>query len=83
MADEELTFSFDGHVHFDNLEGTDEIMLDAKSVRASYLEQMSAFLGEVAGGVRRMGADYAPMNTKVPFDKALVEYLSRRRSGGR
>jgi len=83
MADEELTFSFDGHVHFDNLEGTDELMLDAKSIRASYLEQVTEFLKKVAGGVRRMGADYAPMNTKVPFDKALVEYLSRRRGGGR
>ena len=83
MAEEELTFGFDGHVHFDNLEGTDEMMLDAKSIRAGYLEQVNAFLKKVGDGVRRMNADYVPVNTKVPFDKALVEYLSRRRSGGR
>ena len=83
MAEEELTFDFDGHVHFENLEGDDEMMLDAKSIRAGYLEQVNAFLRKVGDGVRKMGADYAPMNTKVPFDKALVEYLSRRRSGGR
>jgi hypothetical protein len=83
MAEEELTFDFDGHIHFENLEGTDEMMLDAKSIRAGYLEQVNAFLKKVGDGVRKMGADYAPMNTKVPFDKALVEYLSRRRSGGR
>jgi uncharacterized protein (DUF58 family) len=83
MAEEELTFDFDGHVHFENLEGADEMMLDAKSIRAGYLEQVNAFLRKVGDGVRKMGADYAPMNTKVPFDKALVEYLSRRRSGGR
>ena len=83
MAEEELTFDFDGHVHFENLEGTDEMMLDAKSIRAGYLEQVNAFLKKIGDGVRKMGADYAPMNTKIPFDKALVDYLSRRRSGGR
>ncbi len=83
MADEEISFSFDGHVHFDNLEGTEELMLDAQSIRASYLEQVNAFLRKVGDGVRKMGADYVPMNTKVPFDRALVDYLARRRSGGR
>ena len=83
MADEEISFSFDGHVHFDNLEGTEELMLDAQSIRASYLEQVNAFLRKVGDGVRKMGADYVPMNTKVTFDRALVDYLARRRSGGR
>ena len=83
MAEEELHFDFDGHVHFDNLEGKDEMLLDAKSIRAGYLEQVNAFLRKVGDGVRRMGADYVPMNTKVPFDRGLVDYLARRRSGGR
>ena len=81
MADEELTFNFDGHVHFDNLEGPEKLALDVKSIRASYLEQVNAFLKKVGDGVRRMGADYVPVNTKVPFEKTLVEYLSRRRGG--
>ena len=83
MAEEELHFDFDGHVHFDNLEGKDEMLLDVKSVRAGYLEQVNAFLKKIGDGVRRMGADYVPMNTKVPFDRGLVDYLARRRSGGR
>ena len=83
MAEEELNFNFDGHVHFENLEGEDELLLDAKSIRAGYLEQVNAFLRKMADGIRKTGADYVPMNTKVPFDKALVEYLARRRSGGR
>lgn len=83
MAEEELHFDFDGHVHFDNLEGPDKMLLDAKSIRAGYLEQVNAFLRKVGDGVRRMGADYVPMNTKVPFDRGLVDYLARRRSGGR
>jgi uncharacterized protein (DUF58 family) len=83
MAEEELHFDFDGHVHFDNLEGTDELLLDVKSVRAGYLEQVNDFLKKIGDGVRKMGADYVPMNTKVPFDRGLVDYLARRRSGGR
>ena len=83
MAEEELHFDFDGHVHFDNLEGKDELLLDVKSVRAGYLEQVNAFLKKIGDGVRKMGADYVPMNTKVPFDRGLVDYLARRRSGGR
>ena len=83
MAEEELHFDFDGHVHFDNLEGADELLLDVKSVRAGYLEQVNDFLKKIGDGVRKMGADYVPMNTKVPFDRGLVDYLARRRSGGR
>lgn len=83
MADEELTFNFDGHIHFENLEGKEELLLDAKSIRAGYLEQVNKFLKKTVDGIRKTGADYVPMNTKVPFDKAIVEYLARRRSGGR
>lgn len=83
MAKEELTFDFDGHVRFENLEGPDELMLDVKSIRAGYLEQVNAFLRKIGDGVRKTGADYVPMSTAVPFDKALSGYLSRRRSGGR
>ncbi len=83
LAEEEISFPFDGHVHFDNLEGADELMLDAKSIRAGYLEQVNEFLRRIATGVRKMNADYVPMNTRTPFDSALVDYLSRRRSGGR
>lgn len=82
MADEELSFNFDGHIHFENLEGQEELLLDAKSIRAGYLEQVNKFLKKTVDGIRKTGADYVPMNTKVPFDKALVEYLARRRSGG-
>lgn len=82
MDDHELTFDFDGNVRFENLEGSDEILLDAKAIRASYLAEMNAFLKKVGDGVLKTGADYVPMNTKVPYEQALVAYLARRRSGG-
>jgi hypothetical protein len=27
-----------------------------------------------------MGADYVPLDTSMPFDRALVEYLSQRKA---
>lgn len=83
MAEEEVSFDFDGHVNFENLEGVEHQMLDVKAIRAGYLEQVGRFLKQVGDGVRKLGADYVRINTRTPFEKALVEYLSRRRSGGR
>ena len=80
MAEEELHFDFDGHMHFRDLESTAQLMFDAKAIRAGYLEQVNAFLKKIGEGVRRMNADYVPINTKTPFEDVLTEYLSRRRS---
>ena len=82
MAEEELHFDFDGHMHFRDLESPAELLLDAKSIRAGYLDQVNRFLKKIGDGVRKMNADYVPINTKTPFDTVLTEYLSRRRSGG-
>ena len=82
MADEELHFNFDGHVHFKDLESPSQLMFDAKAIRAGYLEQVNQFLSKVGAGVRKMNADYVPINTKTPFENVLTEYLSRRRQGG-
>ena len=81
MADEELHFTFDGHMHFQDLESDSRLMLDAKAIRAGYLEQVNQFLKKIGDGVRKMNADYVPINTKTPFEDVLTEYLSRRRSG--
>jgi len=81
MAEEELHFNFDGHMHFSDLESDARLMLDAKAIRAGYLEQVNMFLKKIGDGVRRLHADYVPINTKTPFEDVLTEYLSRRRSG--
>ena len=81
MAEEELHFNFDGHMYFSDLESDARLMLDAKAIRAGYLEQVNMFLKKIGDGVRRLHADYVPINTKTPFEDVLTEYLSRRRSG--
>jgi uncharacterized protein (DUF58 family) len=81
MAEEELRFPFDRFSHFKDLEHPGrELAIDPKTIRASYLDRVRTFLREIEAGCGRMQITYVPMNTKVPFDRALSEYLSRRRS---
>ena len=81
MADEELHFPFDSFTHFKDLEHPgQELAIDPKTIRASYLDRVRTFLNEIEAGCGRMQITYVPMNTKVPFDRALSEYLSRRKT---
>lgn len=84
MADEEITFPFDNFTRFRDLEGVhQELAIDPKTIRASYIEKVKEFLDGLEKGCGRIGIEYIPMNTKTPFDMALAEYLTRRRTGGR
>lgn len=81
MAEEELRFPFDTFTRFNDLEGAEQALaLDPKTIRASYLARVRRFLSELQAGCGQMEIDYVPLNTKEPFDRALAEYLSRRRA---
>ena len=80
MAEEELRFPFESFTHFKNLEQVaQDLAIDPKTIRASYLDRVREFLRTIENGCGRLQVDYVPMNTKVPFDRALSEHLSRRR----
>ena len=81
MAEEELHFPFNSFVHFQDLESPLELLLDPKSLRASYLDRVNEFLKILKDGCGQMMADYVPISTKVPFEKSLADYLARRRTG--
>jgi uncharacterized protein (DUF58 family) len=84
MADEEITFPFGSFTRFKDMEGSHQMVaLDPKTIRASYIETVNEFLTTLEAGCGRVGIEYVPMNTRVPFDRALAEYLMRRRTGGR
>ncbi|MCL1887276.1 MAG: DUF58 domain-containing protein [Kiritimatiellaeota bacterium] len=83
MADEEITFPFGTFTRFRDLEKVHpEIAIDPKTIRASYIDRVNTFLKDLETGCGRIGIEYVPMNTKTPFDRALAEYLMRRRTGG-
>jgi uncharacterized protein (DUF58 family) len=81
MADEELHFPFESFTKFEDLElDAEELALDPKTIRANYLERINTFTRAVQDGCGQMEIDYIPLNTNTPFDRALADYLSRRRT---
>lgn len=81
MAEEELRFPFDSFTHFRGLEQvTQELAIDPKTIRASYLDRVRQFLRDLETGCGRIKVDYVPMNTREPFDSALAGYLTSRRT---
>jgi uncharacterized protein (DUF58 family) len=79
MAEEELRFPFSNFSEFRGLERHGErIAIDPRSIRASYLDRVRAFLHEIATECGRLKIDYVPLNTRRPFDQAMAEYLRAR-----
>jgi uncharacterized protein (DUF58 family) len=79
MAEEELTFPFEKFHIFRNLEDEHmRLQVDPHTVRALYLERVRQFVTRLEKGCGQLRADYVPMTTKMPFDRALSSYLARR-----
>ncbi len=82
MAEEELRFPFEGFTHFQDLERSGAHQaVDPHTIRASYLDTVRRFLHTIESGCGQMKVDYVPMNTRIPFDRALADYLAQRRAG--
>jgi uncharacterized protein (DUF58 family) len=84
MAEEELTFPFEGQVMFHDLEeaGTD-VQFDVRAVRADYLDEVRRFVRRIETACGQMSIDYVPLSTARDFDAAISQYLARRRGLGR
>jgi uncharacterized protein (DUF58 family) len=83
MAEEELFFPFESFTEFIDLESPRQVDVDPKTIRASYLDRVRRFLKEISAGCGEISADYVPMSTKTPFDKALSDFLARRHRSGK
>lgn len=80
LDEAEVTFPFDGVRRFEDLETGEVIDVDADAFRAEY----QARIGELRSGWReecaKAGIDYVPLDTSMPFDRALIEYLHSRKA---
>lgn len=80
LDEAEVNFPFDGMVELENPEDQQMLELDADGFRANYLREIEAFRSRWATECVSMGVDYLPLDTSMPFDKALGEYLIRRKT---
>ncbi|MDA0811766.1 MAG: DUF58 domain-containing protein [Verrucomicrobia bacterium] len=84
MHDDELTFPFDENTRFIGLEDVeDEIEADPRALHQAYLNEVEQFLKATQKTCASIGVDYRLVNTKLPLDAVLSEYLNFRKSKSR
>ena len=80
LDEAEVTFPFTGSVDLLEPETNDHEIVDAAGIRAEYLQAVNDLRERFRTTCQAVGADYVPLDTSMPFDKALVEYLSQRQA---
>jgi uncharacterized protein (DUF58 family) len=78
LDEAEVHFPFEGLIEFEDVESPDRMVLDAKGMRADYVEAVREFQESYRAECAKANVDYVAMDTSVSFDKALLEYLLRR-----
>jgi uncharacterized protein (DUF58 family) len=78
LDEAEVHFPFDGVIEFEDIEAHDRLTIDARGMRADYLQTLGDFQRFYREECARANIDYVPMDTSVGFDKALMEYLLQR-----
>jgi uncharacterized protein (DUF58 family) len=80
LDEAEVHFPFDGVCELEDPETSDRVQIDADHFRKDYIEQVEAFRDTYREECFRSGVDYVPLDTSMPFDKALLEYLLNRQA---
>jgi uncharacterized protein (DUF58 family) len=79
LDEAEVQFPFDGMVELEDPETGQILTLDAASVRPGYQTEIEVFREVYRRECFQSGIDYVGLDTSMQFDKALTEYLLRRR----
>lgn len=80
LDEAEVSFPFQGTIELEEPEGGELLEVDAAAYRADYVEAVRQFREHYRKECFRAGVDYVPLDTSMAFDKALMEYLLRRRA---
>ncbi|EMI22041.1 protein containing DUF58 [Rhodopirellula maiorica SM1] len=78
LDEAEVNFPYDGPVQFEDSETNETITVDATGFREDYLAQLNEFRDNFRERCANLRIDYVPLDTSMPFDKALTEYLMQR-----
>jgi len=78
MHSDELNFPFQDNTKFRGLELPDELLVEPRALRASYLEAVQRFRDSVRKDCASVGIDYVLLDTGQPLDLALSAYLAFR-----
>jgi hypothetical protein len=78
LDEAEVHFPFEGLIEFEDIESPEKMTIDAKGMRADYLQSIEEFREKCRQESAKANIDYVAMDTSVGFDKALLEYLIQR-----
>jgi uncharacterized protein (DUF58 family) len=78
LDEAEVRFPFEGMVELEDPETQQLLQLDAAHFRPDYLAEVEAFREMYRRECFQSRIDYVGLDTSMPFDKALMEYLVRR-----
>src|SRR5579885_3030870 len=78
LDEAEVHFPFEGIVEFEDVEDHKMLTVDAKGIRADYLQSVGEFREFYRQECAKANIDYVPVDTSISFDKALMEYLIQR-----
>jgi hypothetical protein len=82
LDEAEVVFPFSGLVELEEPETSTRLEVDADSYRHDYLQEIDDFRDMYRRECFQSGIDYVPLDTSMPFDRALTEYLLMRQSRG-
>jgi len=80
LDEAEVNFPFSGSVDLLEPESGERQVVDAAGIRSGYLEALQELRERFQQECFAIGADYVPLDTSMPFDKALTEYLYQRQA---
>ena len=78
MDEAEIHFPFERMTRFEGLEALGDLVVNPKSLRDGYLEELEKFRRRLRRGCTANRIDYVPISTATPLDVALSTYLARR-----
>jgi uncharacterized protein (DUF58 family) len=82
LDEAEAKFPFEGMLELEDIETPERLLVDAEGIRADYLDEVASFRGRYRKECLSARVDYVPLDTGMPFDKALMSYLLTRQSQG-
>ena len=78
MDNFELTFPFEEHAQFEDLETHKKMHVIPEYLRSQYLEILGDHMKELSAQMAANRIDYTLLNTSKPLDQALFNYLAAR-----
>jgi uncharacterized protein (DUF58 family) len=80
LDEAEARFPFEGMIEFEEPESGDKLQVDSRGYKNAYLDEVQAFCERYRRECYQAGIDYVRLDTSMPFDKALTEYLVSRQA---